>query len=369
MKSKQNLITLLEHYKQQRGPLLELLRNIEKSYLHDARLVACTLSKATITPEIHMRRFDVVILDEASMAYVPHCILLSMLARQRMAIFGDFLQLSPIAQADTLAATQWLHRDIFAVSGITEAVKNHCDDPRMVLLATQYRMQSKIAGIINRLFYQGRLQNGLDVDAETTTITQLEPIVGESIVAYHLDAPWTVIDPETKSHFNLISALLSIGLACLIKQQYPQSIGLVTPYRAQARLLSKLAHDLGLTKEMATIATVHRFQGSENDVIIFDLTDSRPLKKASKLLNGEQFSGAMRLGNVAISRARGKCLVVADFTFFNNYLMSQQSIRQLLTEAEKVGTTQMTTMVELATLLKQLNLPSIQTYPSFPHAR
>ncbi|MFZ7945357.1 AAA domain-containing protein [Neobacillus sp. 19] len=58
-----------------------------------------------------------------------------------------------------------------------------------------------------------------------------------------------------------------------------RSIGYVTPYRAQANVMELLLAHL-YAAECATAdiiaATVHRFQGSERDVMVFDTVDSEP---------------------------------------------------------------------------------------------
>jgi superfamily I DNA and/or RNA helicase len=56
------------------------------------------------------------------------------------------------------------------------------------------------------------------------------------------------------------------------------------------------------------IGTVHAFQGSEADVIILDLVESRN-HKIGNLYHGETGD---RLINVAISRAKDKLIVVGD---------------------------------------------------------
>ncbi len=122
-----------------------------------ATVVGCTLSKATIAQDIFQRRFDAVVIDEASMAYIPHCAFVSSLARQRVAIFGDFRQLAPIAQADTDAVREWLQRDMFAQAGITARVHDHRTDSRLVLLREQHRMHPAIASVINDAFYGGHV--------------------------------------------------------------------------------------------------------------------------------------------------------------------------------------------------------------------
>jgi superfamily I DNA and/or RNA helicase len=123
-------------------------------------VVGCTLSKAAIAPEIYERQFDAVIIDEASMAYIPHCVYAATLAKRRIAIFGDFRQLGPISQAETDNARTWLQRDIFEEAGIIDRVNRNQQDDRMVLLQTQYRMHPSISAIPNHLFYNNQLQDG-----------------------------------------------------------------------------------------------------------------------------------------------------------------------------------------------------------------
>jgi superfamily I DNA and/or RNA helicase len=55
--------------------------------------------------------------------------------------------------------------------------------------------------------------------------------------------------------------------------------------------------------------TVHQFQGSEADAVVFDLVDGPGRHKLGLLLRGDT---GTRLLNVAISRARAKLVVVAD---------------------------------------------------------
>src|SRR5690606_37521667 len=102
--AKRRLQDELEAVKLALEPLREQLKQHEDELLERAVVVACTFSKAVIAPQIYQRRFDNVIIDEASMAYIPHCVFASSLARKRIAIFGDLRQLAPISQAETEAA-------------------------------------------------------------------------------------------------------------------------------------------------------------------------------------------------------------------------------------------------------------------------
>ena len=62
-----------------------------------------------------------------------------------------------------------------------------------------------------------------------------------------------------------------------------QSIGVVTPYRAQSRFLSTCIREILQRTKYQNIpvlaATVHKFQGSERDMMIFDTVDSYPQER------------------------------------------------------------------------------------------
>ena len=60
-------------------------------------------------------------------------------------------------------------------------------------------------------------------------------------------------------------------------------------------------------------ATVHQFQGSEADLIVFDAVESYP-KAAVGYLMGKEPDSIMRLINVAITRDKRKTLITVEQT-------------------------------------------------------
>lgn len=301
-------------------PLKQQLRQKESELVRKAMVVGCTLSKATIAPEIYERQFDAVIIDEASMAYIPHCVYAATLAKQRIAIFGDFRQLGPISQAETDSARTWLQRDIFEQAGIIDRVNRNEKDDRMVLLQTQYRMHPSISAIPNYLFYNSQLQDGEEVEKLTQSIVEAQPNPGQSLIFYDLSSTsaFCFSERESYSRFNLISALIAADIAYKSKHAGTESIGVITPYKAQARLIHRILKETHL--ETVKASTVHRFQGSEQHLIIFDAVDSSPQKKIGKLLQGGLESTASRLANVAISRAQGKFIGLFNDTYMRQKL-------------------------------------------------
>ena len=95
--------------------------------------------------------------------------------------------------------------------------------------------------------------------------------------------------------------------------KYQGTIGVVTPFRAQANLIRQLVNeDQVLSEKLITheflVDTVHKFQGDERDVMVF-----------SPVVSGNTPNGALmflknngNLFNVAITRARAMLLVIGD---------------------------------------------------------
>ncbi len=76
------------------------LEEIQKKLLSEARLVATTLTKTFVAKQFPDTPFDVLILDEASMAPLPHLYWAASRCRQFVTVVGDFLQLPPICIAE-----------------------------------------------------------------------------------------------------------------------------------------------------------------------------------------------------------------------------------------------------------------------------
>lgn len=105
------------------------------------------------------------------------------------------------------------------------------------------------------------------------------------------------------------------------------AIGIVTPYRPQAQLLqSLLKEDAGLHTHVQA-GTVHRFQGLEFDIIIFDTVASIG-SRVSDFIAGAHGSDAMRLLNVAVTRAKQKLVIVANLRFIQDQFPQNSIMRQ-----------------------------------------
>ena len=100
-----------------------------------------------------------------------------------------------------------------------------------------------------------------------------------------------------------------------MQQSYRGSVGVVTPFRAQANRIRDILHahpqaGLLLGQGELIVDTVHRFQGDERDVMLFspvvsDGISQGPLSFLRKTPN---------LFNVAITRARAALVIVGDMS-------------------------------------------------------
>lgn len=256
------------------------LDEIQKKVLSEAKLVATTLTKTFVAKQFPDMPFDVLVLDEASMAPLPHIYWAASRCREFVTIVGDFLQLPPICIAEEAMAKKWLGRSIFEVLGIN-SVKKGCSDLRVKLLETQYRMSPEISAIPNRFFYQNKLKD----HPSTFNRRLLDDGVSESslvLIETSSMNPWCS-RLSTGSRFNLYHALVCTTLAKRIIERISDcKIGIVTPYTAQARLINKIMNDWKLLHQ-AHISTVHRFQGGEESIIIFDSCEGSGVRVAPML--------------------------------------------------------------------------------------
>src|SRR5690606_35932924 len=93
---------------------------------------------------ISERRYDVVIVDEASMAYMPHLFWAACLSRHKLVIVGDFRQLGPVVKTRQPRAQELLKRDAFQAAGLVTDDIVWVNDPRMASLRLQHRMHPEI---------------------------------------------------------------------------------------------------------------------------------------------------------------------------------------------------------------------------------
>lgn len=299
-------------------------RRLSDEILEGAILVSTTLTKLSCNDLIARQFCDVLIVDEVSMAPLPQVFWATSLPRQKLIFGGDFMQLPPIGTSCAPDAAMWFGANLFDVLKVGDRRSAEADE-RVVALKEQYRMVPPISSLVSSLFYGGMLRNGPGTDRPCAG----EPVELMDTSGFHFEC----IRPPGGSRINLGSAAvvallvkrLSAGLSSVVSAE--EKIGVVTPYRAQANLLRKvLSKDMGF--EGVLVDTVHRFQGGEVNALLFDLVEGGSQRVAPMLNDDPSKDGtSARLFNVALSRAKNRVMIIADFAMMSRSLGEPSTLR------------------------------------------
>jgi hypothetical protein len=268
----------------------------------------------TVTPiaNVHLREelwrsYDAVFVDEASMVPLPDLALAIGLARGRVVIAGDWQQLGPVTIGRTRAVRDWLGRDVFRAAGVPELFAGEREDRAVVMLREQHRMPRAVASMLGELFYLDRLRTAAPGGGASPL-----PFASGSLVLVDTSGLAPTVSPGSRSnpvHARVVSEIVERF------EREPGSgaarfLGIYALYRDQVAQINALLHS-GRHHPDRRATTVHRAQGAEADVVVFDLCDAPPARPAALRAASWDSDGA-RLLCVGLSRAREAVVVVAD---------------------------------------------------------
>jgi hypothetical protein len=278
-------------------------------FINKSKVIFLTSSKFLLDSSLREAELDNLIVDEGSMMNIPMLLALTQKVKKRIIICGDFMQLGPISLAQNQEAKKWLHTDLFKLIGFGPGQTPQRKS--LVMLNTQRRMVVNIAEIVNKSFYNGQL-----ITASNVQHYKYKDLVNQGHVEF---IEMGTSNPEYKSEFsrsrsryNKFNRLRVLELLSEIMTQHPgANIGIITPYAQQV-----VDYKIDLEAQQwdsVLVGTIHSFQGSECDIIIWDMVDTinDSIGKLYKSETGE------RLVNVAISRAISKLIVVGNHRVFN----------------------------------------------------
>lgn len=279
-----------------------------------SRLVFSTISNFILSTHLYESKFDNLIVDEASMMAMPSLLALGHNISKRLILVGDFQQLSPIS----IVKDELLMDSVFEMSGINISNTNH---PALHQLLHQRRSNEKIVDLINKTFYQGKL---IPAAKDNEDIISSSPFPGKTIALKKVpDGAVRFTKGGTRQNKVFAENVMEVLDGFYEDKESDFTIGIITPYRGQVSLLRALKYERKYDEKFNNrikIGTIHTFQGSECDVIIFDMVDCFELENGRKLQIGKLYSGnaGERLLNVAVSRARHKLIVVCDPDYIKN---------------------------------------------------
>lgn len=306
------------------------LREQAVNEILDKKQVICTTNSTSGSDLLRDRLFDLVVIDEATQATEPSC-LVPITHAKKVVMAGDHRQLPPTVK-NRKAAEKGLNDTLFE-----RLAENHPDIKN--LLEVQYRMHEKIMSFSDEEFYRGDLSADERVKDHTLEDFELDVNAFGNEVAPILDPHEPVVYVDTverdasertrqgsTSKENPEEALIVEQLTynLLRSGMEPQDIAIISPYNDQVDLI-----DQKIDTEDLEIKSVDGFQGREKEVVIISLT-------RSNANNAIGFLEDVRRLNVSLTRARRKLIVIGDSSTISNHETYEHFLNYVQAEGKVV---------------------------------
>lgn len=240
--------------------------------------------------------FDLVIIDEAGQSSIGYA-LFPISRAKRLLLVGDQNQLKPVItmaeENNNILMNKYnINNDYnYLDNSILLTMQKVDTVSKFVLLRYHYRSSPDIINFSNYKYYNEQLiietlANNLDKNA-------LE------LINVNTKQEYTPVEKNT-SRLEIDAILQDI------KNKQYENVGIITPFRNQANLITK-SLDENL-KEKVSVGTIHTFQGDEKDVIYFStgISNKTHSKSFDWVKNNQE------LINVATTRAKRKFILVTD---------------------------------------------------------
>lgn len=259
---------------------------------------------------------DRIFVDEA--AYAPLAKVLPLLSMKcPIALLGDHRQLPPVCENknDPRIKSFWQKSAIF----IETAFRFGGDHDLMIaaneptheqtakhVLTRSYRFGSNLASLLDRAVYGNVGLTGLSFHTR---------IVVESCIPRAI--------PNETERRNVIEAEAIVARVkdwLRWKNLEKETLAVLTPYKAQMKLISALLRRAGVSSDDIEVLNVHQAQGREWDWVLFSVVDTDRLP-----LNWPHFTDDLDLSkngrevlNTALSRAKKHLFLFMDMGFWNH---------------------------------------------------
>jgi Superfamily I DNA and RNA helicases and helicase subunits len=292
---------LYRKWKQERDRLRDAIRKENLEFLSKARLAAMTTTLAAYD-FANLGKFDLVVFDEASQVGKAQAATFALLGK-RVLFAGDPQQLAPIAQAASPDVNTWLGQSPFEWTSRSSLKNATC------MLDEQWRMAPPISNAVSNLFYGSRLRVADPLSRDEVWIRGRSAMPSRLLGTQNVVLVDACAGARAAARFRgyeceesalLVAALVVDHVLSWSIADVREDIIVLTPYRAQRRRIE--AELTTVNAPASTASTVHRAQGSERRIVIFD-----PVCPTADFVAGEE---GMRLVNVAFSRAQCRLIVM-----------------------------------------------------------
>lgn len=330
--------------------------------IQQARVVCSTT--AALNSQIgllHIKKFQLAIVDEASQILEPHII--GLLSAQcegeesigKFVLIGDEKQLPAVVQQlpeesrVTDASLQAIKLTDCRLSLFERLIKTYRNNQQQnaycYLLTRQGRMHRDVADFPNHSFYQGQLQlvplpyqlaatpkhvAVLSSAVAADTTKSLRNLIETHRLLFVASRPVDITNhPELSDKVNVEEAQLIAHAVCATYQLYQsdfnlrETIGVIVPYRNQIATVRNAIEQQATVAGIPmlrdiTIDTVERYQGSQRRVIIYGFTVKRSYQLdflTDNTYTDEDTGDTIdRKLNVAMTRAMDRLILIGNPT-------------------------------------------------------
>lgn len=284
--------SLRREAKELRNWAYELEDRLTESIISESQVIACTLIGAA-HKLVRNLRFQTVIIDEASQALEPEC-WNAILKAERVILAGDHKQLPPTVKSSKALD---FGLDVTILDLLADKIEHQS------MLEIQYRMNDKILGLSNELFYHGKLMSHSSVK-NRWLISDTRPLVFIDTAGCGFEEEWNAEQRSYANHGEYF--ILREHMMMQREKLLGHSIGVISPYAEQVRYIrQEITDDENLRYLDIEVNSIDGFQGQEKEVIYISLVRSN--------LTGEiGFLKDERRINVAVTRAQKKMVIIGD---------------------------------------------------------
>ncbi|XP_074849521.1 5'-3' DNA helicase ZGRF1 [Carettochelys insculpta] len=263
-----------------------------KAILKQVKVVGATCAACPF-PCMNDLKFPVVVLDECSQMTEPASLLpIARFECERLVLVGDPKQLPPTIQGPEGAHDKGLEQTLFD----RLCLMGH----KAVILRTQYRCHPAISAIVNDLFYEGNLLDGISETDRSPLLDWLPTLCFFNVNGIEQIERDNSIYNMAEVYFiiKLVQSLTASGIE-------GSKIGVITLYKSQMYKIYNLlsaVHSDAVEFKAVQVSTVDAFQGAEKEIIVLSCVRTRQVG----------FIDSERRMNVALTRGKRHLLIVGN---------------------------------------------------------
>ena len=273
----------------------------------------CVTNLSASNIPLHAGMFDLVVIDEASQCSIPSALPLLYRAKRAL-IIGDPHQLRHITKIGSRKDHELQDQHKMQASDVVFSFSQESlfdvasSKANPVTLREHFRSHADIIGFSNQHWYEGTLE-------VCTKYEDLRVPTGQTAgISWHQTNGQVERSPRFNGNVNNAEAneLANRVVDLIANRGFRGSVGIVTPFRAQANLIRSTLHrklqPTDVQRCDLITDTSHGFQGDERDIVFFSPCVEFEMPEGAEWFIRE----TDHLFNVAITSARAMLVIVGN---------------------------------------------------------